>query len=300
MTAITTNTINANSTTPLVVTNGGSGLATATAYAVLCGGTTSTGAFQSIAGVGTSNQVFTSNGAGSLPTFQTSVRFKTVVIQVFPTSATYTPTAGMQYCIAEAVGAGGGGGGVATTDATSLAGAGGGGGGEYRKDVFSAATIGASKAVVIGAGGAAGAAGNNNGSDGTATTLGSTLLIANGGKGGFGAAANNSIQTTAGGSGGTGGTGQFGSDGQHGYGSTSSYNATVYYVTSGEGGGSFFGYGGTIPIITINISGAADVGAPGNGHGGGGSGATNTISCGTGTAGGAGTDGYMIITEYCS
>lgn len=54
----------------LAVANGGTGRATATAYAVLCGGTTSTGVHQSIAGVGTSGQVLTSNGAGALPTFQ--------------------------------------------------------------------------------------------------------------------------------------------------------------------------------------------------------------------------------------
>lgn len=54
----------------VTVAQGGTGLATATAYAVICGGTTGTGAFQSIAGVGTSGQVLTSNGAGALPTFQ--------------------------------------------------------------------------------------------------------------------------------------------------------------------------------------------------------------------------------------
>lgn len=54
----------------LPVANGGTGATTQTAYAVLCGGTTSTGAYQSIAGVGTSGQVLTSNGAGALPTFQ--------------------------------------------------------------------------------------------------------------------------------------------------------------------------------------------------------------------------------------
>lgn len=37
---------------------------------MLCGGTTSTGAIQSIASVGTAGQVLTSNGAGALPTFQ--------------------------------------------------------------------------------------------------------------------------------------------------------------------------------------------------------------------------------------
>lgn len=54
----------------LPVPNGGTGAASFTAYAVLCGGTTSTGAFQNVSGVGTSGQVLTSNGAGMLPTWQ--------------------------------------------------------------------------------------------------------------------------------------------------------------------------------------------------------------------------------------
>lgn len=56
--------------TGLPVAGGGTGAASLTAYAVICGGTTSTGAVQSIASVGTSGQVLTSNGAGALPTFQ--------------------------------------------------------------------------------------------------------------------------------------------------------------------------------------------------------------------------------------
>jgi len=58
--------------TDVAVTDGGTGLSATTAYAVLCGGTTSTAALQSIASVGTSGQVLTSNGAGALPTFQTA------------------------------------------------------------------------------------------------------------------------------------------------------------------------------------------------------------------------------------
>lgn len=57
---------------PLIVSNGGQGNSSLTAYAVICGGTSSTSAFQSIASVGTANQVLTSNGAGALPTFQTT------------------------------------------------------------------------------------------------------------------------------------------------------------------------------------------------------------------------------------
>jgi hypothetical protein len=56
--------------TDLAVADGGTGISSATAYALLCGGTTSTGAFQSIASVGTAGQILTSNGAGALPTFQ--------------------------------------------------------------------------------------------------------------------------------------------------------------------------------------------------------------------------------------
>jgi trimeric autotransporter adhesin len=57
---------------PLTVANGGTGIATTTAYAVLCGGTTATGAFQHVSGLGTSGQVLTSNGASALPTWVNS------------------------------------------------------------------------------------------------------------------------------------------------------------------------------------------------------------------------------------
>lgn len=49
---------------------GGTGGTSFTAYAVITGGTTSTGNLQSVASVGTAGQVLTSNGAGALPTFQ--------------------------------------------------------------------------------------------------------------------------------------------------------------------------------------------------------------------------------------
>ena len=57
----------------LNVANGGTGNSSATAYALLAGGTTSTGAFQSLASLGTSGQVLVSNGSGALPTFQSIV-----------------------------------------------------------------------------------------------------------------------------------------------------------------------------------------------------------------------------------
>jgi hypothetical protein len=59
-----------NVTGTVLVANGGTGDTSLTAYAVLCGGTTSTAAVQSIASVGTTGQILTSNGPGALPTFQ--------------------------------------------------------------------------------------------------------------------------------------------------------------------------------------------------------------------------------------
>jgi hypothetical protein len=70
--------LTSNVTGTLPVGNGGTGRATNTAYAVICGGTTAGGAEQSIASVGTSGQVLTSNGASALPTFQT------ISTQAFP------------------------------------------------------------------------------------------------------------------------------------------------------------------------------------------------------------------------
>lgn len=58
-----------NSEDPAQVARGNTGLSSTTAYAVICGGTTSTSDFQSIASVGTSGQTLQSNGA-ALPTFQ--------------------------------------------------------------------------------------------------------------------------------------------------------------------------------------------------------------------------------------
>lgn len=55
---------------PVSVAQGGTGNTSFTAYSVICAGTTSTGAFQNVSGVGSSGQVLTSNGAAALPTWQ--------------------------------------------------------------------------------------------------------------------------------------------------------------------------------------------------------------------------------------
>lgn len=55
----------------LGVARGGTANSTFTAYSVICAGTTATGAFQNVSGVGTSGQVLQSNGAAALPTWAT-------------------------------------------------------------------------------------------------------------------------------------------------------------------------------------------------------------------------------------
>ena len=51
----------------VVVAGGGTGLTSLTAYAILAGGTTSTGNVQQVSGLGTAGQVLTSAGAAALP-----------------------------------------------------------------------------------------------------------------------------------------------------------------------------------------------------------------------------------------
>lgn len=57
-------------TFPISVPQGGTGVTSLSTYSVLTGGTTSTGAIQTIASVGTIGQILLSNGASVLPTMQ--------------------------------------------------------------------------------------------------------------------------------------------------------------------------------------------------------------------------------------
>jgi hypothetical protein len=70
-----------------VVAGGGTGNTTFTAYSVICAGTTATGAFQNVSGVGTAGQVLTSAGASALPTWSNPVDNLWSVITVNQTAA---------------------------------------------------------------------------------------------------------------------------------------------------------------------------------------------------------------------
>lgn len=158
-----------NTPKPIDVANGGTGDSSLTAYAVLCGGTTTTGAVQSIAGVGTSGQILTSNGAGALPTFQDAGGGSGgTKIATFTSSGTFSKDASSKY-IQVIIYNGGGGGGSGRSGASGSAGGGGGGPVGSCAWFFSpSALFDSSETVTIGSGGAGGAAvSDSNGQIGT-------------------------------------------------------------------------------------------------------------------------------------
>jgi hypothetical protein len=211
--------------------------------------------------------------------------------QVFTTSGTYTPTTGMLYCNIQCLGGGGAGGGTEATGSAEYAAAPGGGAGEYAAGIFSAATIGASRAVIIGAAGigAAGAAGGNGGNTNVVAVI--TAL------GGSGAALGEAGNSTSypGAPGGTGGTGgDYRSQGFTGE------TATMIGVLSGPTIAYGFAAGGSGANSQLGAGGLWNFpgdGFPGNGYGSGGGGAAASSGAAAQT-GGDGSPGIVIITEY--
>lgn len=254
---------------------------------------------------GTGISVSNGDGVAGNPTISVTGGggITSVVVRTFTTSDTYTPTSGMAFCIAQVQAPGGGSGGadgVGVAADVGLA-SGGGGGGEYAEGRFTAADIGASQAVTIGAVGSAGSNTGGNGGTGGTTSLGS-LLTCIGGSPGTGTGSNStSSADRAGGVGGTGGTGGYlriaGGDGGKG---TAEIDATddPGRVTGGRGGDSFLGRGGVETSTQYSTGGGAtdQAGNVGKDYGGGASGAVDNDT--TGSAGAAGGAGIVIITEF--
>jgi hypothetical protein len=202
----------------------------------------------------------------------------------FTATGTYTPSPGMVSAIVECVGGGGGGGGALGNGTHS---GGGGGSGGYSRVLLSAAEVGGTQAVQIGAGGAAGATGN--GSPGGVTSFGA-LCIANGGMGGFG----------------YDGTSQFGVAGPGAVAGTIAFNRGFALPGSGGGYGgpiSTGGYGAALlgggPIQPdAGGPGGQTAGFPGQYGAGGSGGCASLVTTGLWIPGGAGGTGWCCITEY--
>lgn len=266
--------------------NGTAGAAAPTAIALAASQLAGRGAAGNIAaialGTGLSMSGNTLNGS--------SGGVVTVQKQIFTSTGTYTPSTGMLYCIAEVVGSGAGGGGSNNSGASNARGGAGGGAGSYARALLTAAQIGASKAVTIGAGGTAGNTSGSGGGNGGDCSLG-VLCVGKGGTGGAGCTTDNT--TAAGGAGGVAGTGDVTIPGGDGQGSN--LNANTVYSWGGFGGVSVFGPGTTSAFIKA----ATQTGTNGKVYGSGASGGIN-VNGGGGTAGGVGAAGILIITEFCS
>jgi hypothetical protein len=213
-----------------------------------------------------------------------------VIVQTFNANGTYTPTSGMKYCTIECVGGGGGGGAVQASAAGTTGGGGGGSGGGYVRKTVSAATIGGSQAVTIGAGGAGGAAGANNGGTGGASSVGAIVSATAGVGGQFGGNVTATLSFVV-----VGGVGSGGDINAYGGNGGQSIGFTTVPVWSGGGGSSYFG-AGAVPVGTSSIN-TTIAGVNATTPGSGGSGAVNTGTSGA-SAGGNGAAGFVVITEY--
>src|SRR5271157_4171130 len=238
--------------------------------------------------VGSANQLLMSNGSGNAPTFQNISSTFQINIQEFTTNGTYTPSAGMAYCIIEVYGGGGAGGGVTSTLPSTYSVGGGGGAGGYARGQFSATTIGASQAVTVpvAATGVSGSNGNNGGT----CSLGA-LISATGGTGGTYGGSSTTVYG-AGGAGGLGSGGQTNTYGAQGGWGWAAAATGIYFYISGGGASTPVGQGGAYVEVTHTVGGV------GTGYGSGGAGSLNLTSQGNALAGGNGAPGIVIITEY--
>lgn len=232
------------------------------------------------------------NSANFAVIYQANIPVLTsIALQVFTSDGTYTPTTGMKFCLVISTGGGGGGGGC-DSDGSSNAGAAGGAGAGTCISIFTAATIGANQAVVVGIGGPGGAVTGGNGTAGEDTTFGS-LHTATGGPAGVGVAATVSFQGAAGISGATPTGGQLNiKGGDSGWGT--GFGTTANTAISGYGGGSFWGGGGT---GARQIGAGTATGGAGGPYGSGGGGGVN-INTAAGIAGAAGADGVVMVLEF--
>lgn len=159
---------------PQPIVEGGTGGQSFTAYTPVCGGTTTIGALQSVASVGTAGEVLTSNGAGMLPSFQAVGSSGPVVVTTFNSSQTWTKNANSKFIVVVAYGGGNGGGSGRQGTSGSAAGGGGGAAGSTFYLSGPAFLFPASAPIVTGTGGAGGAAQTSTSTNGNPGVLGTS------------------------------------------------------------------------------------------------------------------------------
>ena len=234
--------------------------------------------------VGQDNKTITNAGVKSFNGTTGDVTFTAdpPVVQVFTSSGTWTKQSGLKAVLVEVVGGGGGGGARYVSGKTTNVGGNGGGGG-YSRKVITAASLGSTETVTVGAGGTAqtsGTATTNGGAGGT-SSFGSHVTAT----GGAGGVAGKSSGSGSSGAGGTG-TSTFSNtppegvnfDGQDGN-----------YSGGGPAGESAraFGLGGTAQAATV----ASHTGGL---YGGGG----YSSSSATAQNAGPGAAGIVIVTNF--
>jgi hypothetical protein len=208
-------------------------------------------------------------------------------VQVFTANGTYIPNPAMAACMIECVG-GGSGGNAAAAAANYYATGGGGGSGGYSRKYATAAMIGSSQPVTVGAGGVGGIAASTLGAAGGDTSVG-TLCIARGSPASnLGSPSGSGYNCGPGGPPGVGDVTVAGNPGTPG-GASPGGTTTVF----GVGGASVFGGAGAAQPYS---AGANLPGLPGRNYGGGGGGASSYNS--VVVQGVAGGNGVVVITEY--
>jgi hypothetical protein len=224
-------------------------------------------------------------------TSQLTTFFSVIGRQVFTSTSTYTPTSGTKYCDIEILGGGGGGGGAAASATGSSAGAAG-GAGAYLRKIYPVATV-TGLTMTVGNGGAGGAAGDNVGTAGGFSLIGSLVeaVGGGGGNGGANAAPTAAFVATLGGLGGAQPSGgDINAPGQAG---GDSFVFSGCFV-GGAGGSSIYGAGARCPVPNLT---QGTFGLNALVYGSGGSGGVD-LGSNTSRAGGNGSSGICIVTEY--
>lgn len=204
----------------------------------------------------------------------------------------WTPTSGMSFVIVEAQGAGAPGAGATLPSAGNMSMGSPGGAGAYGKSIFSAAAVGASVVITVGAAGApaVGAAGAAGGSSSFGALLSAPGGLASGVLNNF--AATNNANGNSGLTAAPTGANLISIRGGCGNLSLAINVGISSGMLGGAGGASKFGVGGIGSIA--NSPGSA---ASGN-WGSGGGGVVLTSAAGASCAGGAATDGVVIVQEF--